>query len=214
MVMIIRSLNVPVAFGLGMFLEGVGIPFASSPMLIVASNESSKSLLTYVLSIFFGMIGGTTGSLVSYGIGRGITAPLFNRRLLRKKDEERGISRARKFLIDHGDKSILLAQLFGTTRTFISIPAGALRMKIWRFTLYSAIGSAIWCAAALGIFTIFHTYYNKLPFAGQFPSWAVMLIGMILAIGIPILIKKLRNNRKNNDKSQGNTLQSDSGREK
>jgi len=47
MVIIIRSLNVPVAFGLGMFLEGVGIPFASSPMLIVASNESSKSLLTY-----------------------------------------------------------------------------------------------------------------------------------------------------------------------
>jgi len=160
------------------------------------------------------MIGGTAGSLVSYGIGRGITAPLFKRRLLRKKDEEREISRASRFLIDHGDKAIILAQLFGTTRTFISIPAGALRMKIWRFTLYSAVGSAIWCAAALGIFTVFHTYYNKLPFAGKFPSWAVMLIGMILAIGIPILIRELRNNRKNDNKSQGNTLRSDSGREK
>jgi membrane protein DedA with SNARE-associated domain len=160
------------------------------------------------------MIGGTAGSLVSYGIGRGITAPLFKRRLFRKKDEEREISRASRFLIDHGDKAIILAQLFGTTRTFISIPAGALRIKIWRFTLYSAIGSAIWCAAALGIFTVFHTYYNKFPFAGKFPSWAVMLIGMILAIGIPILIRELKNNRKNNNNSQGNTLRSDSGREK
>ncbi|MCL5986260.1 MAG: DedA family protein [Actinobacteria bacterium] len=213
-IMIIRLLNVPIAFGFGMFLESVGIPFASSPMLIVASNASSKNLLTYALSILFGTIGGTAGSLVSYGIGRGITAPIFKRRLLGKKDEERELSRARKFLIDHGDKSILLAQLFGTTRTFISIPAGAMRMKVWRFTLYTATGSAIWCAAALGIFTIFHTYYNKLPFAKQFPSWAVMLIGMVLAIGIPILIKELRNSRNNNNKPEEKTLRSDSSREK
>jgi len=215
MILIVRSLNVPVAFGLGMFLESVGVPFASSPMLIVASNESSRNLLTYVLSILFGTIGGTTGSLISYGIGRGITAPLFKRRLLRKKDEEREISRAKKFLIDHGDKSVLLAQLFGTTRTFISIPAGAIRMKVWRFTLYTAIGSALWCATSLGIFSAFHTYYNKLPFAKQFPSWAVMLIGMIMALGIPILIRELRSNRKNNiEKSKGKSMPSESRREK
>jgi len=209
MVIIIRSLNVPVAFGFGMFLESVGIPFASSPMLIVASNESSHNIITYILSIIFGMVGGTAGSLVSYGIGRGITAPLFKRRLLRKKDEERELSRARKFLIDHGDKSIILAQLFGTTRTFISIPAGAMRMKIWRFVLYSATGSAIWCAVALGIFSAFHTYYNMLPFAKHLPSWAVMLIFMVLIIGLPILIKGLRNKKKNdNNKSLEKASQS------
>ena len=51
----------------------------------------------------------------------------------------------------YGEISILFAQLFGPARTWISLPAGAMRLDIKRFILYTAIGGAIYCSIAIGL---------------------------------------------------------------
>jgi membrane protein DedA with SNARE-associated domain len=62
---VISDLQISVGFGIGMFFESLGIPFAAAPMLVVASARSSSDPITYLLSVPFGSIGATLGSMLS-----------------------------------------------------------------------------------------------------------------------------------------------------
>ncbi len=45
---------------------------------------------------------------------------------------------------------VLVAKLIPAVRTLISIPAGMLRLEFWSYTLYSAVGIAIWNTVFIG----------------------------------------------------------------
>lgn len=44
----------------------------------------------------------------------------------------------------HGDWIVFVLRFSPILRTIISLPAGLARMKLWRFVLFTALGSAIW----------------------------------------------------------------------
>lgn len=63
---------------------------------------------------------------------------------------ERNNNRYLKYYTRWGELTVLIAQLFGTTRTWISLPAGAMKMRLQKFVVYTAVGGAIYCALAIG----------------------------------------------------------------
>lgn len=189
---VVSDLEISVGFGIGMFFESLGIPFAAAPMLVVASARSSSDPITYLLSVLFGSIGATLGSMLSYAIGRGLVTPL--RRLWRRnrETEGKGVSRARKFLMDHGERSILWAQLTGTTRTFISFPAGAMGINFYRFTTNTALGVALWCILFLGLLSFLHRVYQQLAISSKIPYWLALYILLALVVVFYFLVRWLR----------------------
>lgn len=162
----IRLGSIYVGLGFGMFLESLGIPFASAPFLIISSEKVGENIFTYFFSILAGSVGCTVGSSISYGFGRGIIIP-FRKNFKEnnfKKDNYKGAnkqSKTREFIKKYGEFSIFLAQLIGQTRTFISFPAGILKLNFKKFVFYTFAGSALWCALTLGLISVINEFWHK-----------------------------------------------------
>lgn len=52
--------------------------------------------------------------------------------------------KARNIFRKHGDWIVFLLRFSPILRTIVSLPAGLAKMKLWRFVLFTALGSAIW----------------------------------------------------------------------
>lgn len=65
------------------------------------------------------------------------------------------VERAEGWFDRHGGTAVLIGRCVPVVRSLISIPAGVERMPLWRFSLYTLIGSAVWNAAlVLGGFAL------------------------------------------------------------
>jgi membrane protein DedA with SNARE-associated domain len=85
------------------------------------------------------------GSIIAYAIGYTGGRELLLRYgkyiLISRKDAER----ADVFFARHGDITIFLSRVIPVVRTFISLPAGMMRMNFPRFVLFTFLGSLPWC---------------------------------------------------------------------
>ena len=55
--------------------------------------------------------------------------------------------RTTHFFLKYGSITVFLARLLPVVRTFIALPAGIARMPLWRFHIYTFLGSWPWCFA-------------------------------------------------------------------
>lgn len=181
----------------GMFAESLGIPTASVVLELTAGPMILSGKTTFIEAVIFATAGLTLGSVVSYYMGYyglDIGKKVFRRGAETVKKEQSG---AVRFLRKYGDIGILFAQLFGPARTWISVPAGALRMDIKKFVVYTAIGGALYCSFAIGlslaITGTFHALYLKLVRDLESPLVAALLVGaaVIALIGSAYLSMRL-----------------------
>jgi membrane protein DedA with SNARE-associated domain len=99
-----------------------------------------------------GAIGCVIGSIVAYAIGYTGGRELLLRYgkyiLISRRDAER----ADRFFAHRGDITILISRVLPVVRTFISLPAGMMRMHFGRFVIFTFLGSLPWCfvLAAIG----------------------------------------------------------------
>lgn len=56
------------------------------------------------------------------------------------------LARGERFFDEHGGKVVLFGRFVPLLRSVVSVPAGAARMPLGRFTLLTALGSGIWNA--------------------------------------------------------------------
>jgi len=138
-----------IGLGTGAFVESLGVPTASIVIELAAGTLILTGRTTFLEALIVSDLGLTLGSLASYYVGRAGARAVDAFRP--KSLEQAEHSKARAFLMRHGERGILFAQLFGPARTWISLPAGAMKLEIKRFTIYTAIGGAIYCSIAIGI---------------------------------------------------------------
>ena len=55
------------------------------------------------------------------------------------------LERADRFFARFGGAAVLIARVLPVLRTFIALPAGIAQMPLWRFHIYTFIGSWPWC---------------------------------------------------------------------
>ncbi len=134
--------------GVGTFFESLGVPSASITLELAAGLLIVSGKTTFLTALLIATTGLTLGSVTSYYIGYFGSKAIDQIRGEKQKSHQ---SRSRELLMKYGEISILFAQLFGPARTWISLPAGAMRLDIKRFILYTAIGGAIYCSIAIGL---------------------------------------------------------------
>src|SRR3989337_1368107 len=134
----------------GAFLESFGVPTAAVVIDLTAGLLIISGRTTFIEALIVSDLGLVAGSLAAYYIGRA-GAGVFEHWHRHPPDEAERRSRARRLIERYGDKAILFGQLFGPARTWISYPAGAMKMDVKKFTLYTALGGAMYCGIVITI---------------------------------------------------------------
>ncbi|MDR3322134.1 MAG: DedA family protein [Synergistaceae bacterium] len=150
---VVGALGYPGVISL-MFLESSFFPFPSEVVIPPAGYLASRGDMNIVLVWVCGTAGSLLGALFNYYI-----AMKWGRRLFERYGKYLFISpdaldRAEAFFERHGHISMFTARLLPVIRQYVSLPAGAARMNLFKFCLYTGLGSGIWVAilSAVGWF--------------------------------------------------------------
>ena len=131
-----------------MTIESACIPLPSEIIMPFSGYLASTGRFTLWGVALAGAIGNVFGSWIGYGLGAIGGRPLAERlsrwRIIRVSEYDR----ANGWLQRHGQQVAFWTRLLPIVRTFISFPAGAARVPIMRFTVYTFLGSFLW---ALGL---------------------------------------------------------------
>jgi membrane protein DedA with SNARE-associated domain len=169
-----------------MTLESANIPIPSEVTMplagwLLVQKLGGSALEAILLGGFVGALGCLIGSVVNYAIGAYGGRPFVERYgkyiFISKKD----IARADRWFARWGDWASFLSRLLPIVRTFISFPAGMVRINFARFSILTFVGSFLWCAAlALGGYLLGANWeeLRRLMRPFDYPILAVLLLGL------------------------------------
>lgn len=147
---------------LGMFLESTIIPIPSELVMIPAGIAASKNEMSLLIIILIGLLGNVCGAIFSYYLalylGRNVI--LHQKKLLLVN--VKNLNKIDVFFKKYGDGSVFVGRLLPGFRHFISIPAGIAKMNFFRFTIYTAAGSAIWTSILVFVGYFFGENHQKI----------------------------------------------------
>lgn len=135
-----------------MALESANIPIPSEVTMplsgwLLIQAEGGTAIQAALLGGLWGAVGCTLGSLVSYGLGALGGRPLLDRYGKYLMINSHDLEVADRWFARWGDWTAFISRLLPIVRTFISFPAGVARTRLIPFTIYSFIGSFVWCGA-------------------------------------------------------------------
>ena len=117
----------------------------SGQHVVLFGNQIHSHFWAYAAVSLAGTIGYTVGSLIGWGIGAYAGRPLLEERGRWFHLDQAKLARADRWFDRYGDAAVFLGRLTPVVRSFISIPAGVVRMPLGRFTVLTFLGSAVWC---------------------------------------------------------------------
>ncbi len=171
-IMILESANIPIP-------SEVTMPLAGWLLVEARGGTWWQAVL---MGGFWGGLGCTLGSALSYALGAWGGRPFLERygRYIMVSRED--LEKADRWFARWGDWAAFISRLLPIVRTFISFPAGVMRVRFWRFIVLSFIGSVIWCGAlALGGYIAGENWEQlraiMRPF--DYPIAALLIIGFI-----------------------------------
>lgn len=131
--------------GVAIALENLFPPIPSEAILPAAGLAASRGSFTLVEAIGYATLGSLLGALALYLIGALVGVSrlrwLFDKIPLLKAED---IDKTVAWFQRHGGAAVFFGRFLPIFRSLISIPAGVARMPIWRFLLFTSLGSLIW----------------------------------------------------------------------
>lgn len=170
-----------------MVLESACIPIPSEVTMLfggaltTASFLAPEQQLDFWLVVLAGTVGNVVGSWLAYWAGYAGGRPLVDRwgRYLLIRPHE--VDRAHEWFERRGQSAVFVGRLLPVIRTFISLPAGVVRMGFWRFTFYTVLGCLPWCLALTWIGALLGERWESAERLMRPFAWA---IAVVLAAGI------------------------------
>ncbi|MBI4100208.1 DedA family protein [Candidatus Microgenomates bacterium] len=164
-----------------MLLESACIPIPSEITMPFGGFLAAQGKLNFMLVVLAGTAGNLVGSLIAYAFGWWGQGPIV-RNSIRKWGKfvlisEDDLDRSEAWFNKYGELIVFFSRVLPVVRTFISVPAGISKMNIWKFILYTTLGSFIWSfiltqfGATLGEnWEVLEVYFRKFNFiiAGLF----------------------------------------------
>jgi len=152
----------------------------SGQHVVLFGDRIDSHFWAYVAMSLAGTIGYTVGSLVGWGIGAYAGRPLLEERGRWFHLDRSKLERADRWFERWGAWAVFLGRLTPVVRSFISIPAGVVRMPIVPFTVLTFLGSAIWCFAIAGAGWALGSSYEHFHHDFAYAEYAVVAIAIAL----------------------------------
>jgi membrane protein DedA with SNARE-associated domain len=134
-----------------MAIESACIPLPSEVTMPLAGwmliQAKGLAITSVLWAGFYGSVGCTLGSVITYWIGAKGGRPLLERYGKYVLISTHDIGVADRWFTQYGEATAFFSRLLPIVRTFISLPAGVARMNFGRFTVLTFVGSFVWCVA-------------------------------------------------------------------
>ncbi|WP_282847967.1 DedA family protein [Microbacterium oxydans] len=175
-----------VGVGVLVFLEVLVPPIPSEVILPFAGYLSQSGSLNLGWLIFWSTLASWLGALLLYWLGAAIgmdraVRMLAATKLVSRSDLERGS----EWFVRSGSWTVLVGRMVPGVRSLISIPAGASRMNLVTFSVYTIIGSGLWNALLLGVGAALGTQHEQLE---QYLGYLDYAVYSAIAIALVVLI--------------------------
>ena len=165
-----------------MAIESSIVPLPSElvipPAAYLAYTKGGLSLVGIVIA---GAIGSWLGATAMYWASRWAGRPLvlkFGKYFLISAAK---VEQAERWSAAYGNYGIFASRMLPVVRHLIGIPAGIVRMDYWKFSLWTLVGSGIWCAVLcwLGI----KAGQDEALMRGELRSLTLWAVGILAVLG-------------------------------
>ena len=171
------------AIALLMAVESSLLPLPSELVIPPAADfvHHNPGKLTYTGIVLAGTVGSWVGASVMYWLSRLLGRPFvlrYGRYFFISPDKVAGAERwAAKF----GSMGIFISRLLPVVRHLIGIPAGIVRMDFLLYSLYTVLGSGIWCAILcwIGVKMGNHVRHGDARGFGLFAAGIIAVLGAL-----------------------------------
>lgn len=192
-----------VGLALWVAIESVIVPIPSEIVLpfagfLVGAGTTLEPITGAPWSLPLTVLAGTAGSLVgawiAYAIGYFGGRPLilrWGRYLLFGEDE---LHRTEAFFAQYGAAASLLGRVVPIVRSLVSFAAGVGKMPLLPFTIYTAIGSAVWVTFLVSAGALLGAGWEDiLPWLKRFEY---VILGLLAAAAIAFVAWRIRGMRR------------------
>jgi membrane protein DedA with SNARE-associated domain len=134
--------------GLLMAIESSIVPLPSEVIIPPAAHLAHTGQIPLTLTgiVVAGAIGSWIGATLMYWAARLGGRPLVMRYGSYVLISPQKVEGAERWAQHYGSMGIFISRLLPVVRHLIGIPAGIVRMDYWAFSIYTLLGSGIWCA--------------------------------------------------------------------
>jgi membrane protein DedA with SNARE-associated domain len=191
---VIESLG-EIGVGLLVALENLIPPIPSEIVLSLAGFLAGQGRVNLVLVLVAATAGSVLGALVLYWLGY----TLGEERLRRWLDriplvDASDLNKADRWFERHERSAVLVGRCAPVVRSLVSIPAGANRMPLGQFVLFTAIGSGVWNTLFVGAGYLLGERWQNVQ---QYSHWFDYAVWAFFAIVIGSwVVKKVRKRRR------------------
>ena len=165
-----------------MAVESACIPLPSEIIMPFSGYLAGQGRFTLWGVAVAGAVGCNLGSAVAYYVGARGGRPWLERYGRYALITRRDLEWADGWFARYGEATIFFARLLPVIRTFIALPAGIARMNVWRFHLYTFLGSLPWCWVLAWLGLKFGEQWQETihPWFEKFD----VVIGLVLLAGV------------------------------
>jgi membrane protein DedA with SNARE-associated domain len=148
---LVQSLG-PVGVGLAILAETVVPPIPSEAVLGLAGVLIRRGDMQVVPVVLFATLGSLVGAIFFYWVGR-LLGPRRSHAFLDRLPlvETEDVDKTFGWFERHGRSAVFFGRMVPIVRSFVSVPAGVVRMPFGQFLLYTAAGSLIWNGVLIGL---------------------------------------------------------------
>ncbi|NYJ32669.1 DedA family protein [Nocardiopsis aegyptia] len=141
-----------VGVGLALAIESLFPPVPSELILPVAGYLAYAGEMNFALALVCATAGAMVGAWIFYAVGalfgRERTRWLFEKLPLFEVED---FHRAERVFKRWGGIAVMVGRCVPLVRSGISVPAGIERMPLWKFSLYTLVGSGVWNSVWIGL---------------------------------------------------------------
>lgn len=131
-----------------MLAENVAPPIPSEVIMPLAGFAAAQGMLSFPGVVVAGTAGALAGAWLWYEVGRRVKDERLRRFVARHGRwltlDLDDLERSQRFFRERGGWAVFLGRLLPGVRTFVSVPAGLMRMPQLAFLAWSLLGTALW----------------------------------------------------------------------
>ena len=159
-------------FVLTPFLPGDSLLFACGTFASLGSLSLGRLLAVFLTAAIL-------GDAVNYAAGKHLGAAAVSRGLVKKEF----VSKTEAFYARHGPRTVVLARFVPIVRTFAPFVAGVAAMPWSTFSVYNAVGAAVW----VGSLTLAGAAFGTLPVVRD--NFSAVVLGIVAVSLAPLVVE-------------------------
>lgn len=164
------------------FLEQVGLPVPSIPVLLASGALAGTGHLNFALALFLCLISSVVADTIWYELGRKKGIKILHWLCKISLEPDSCVRRTEGLFEKQGARTLVLAKFLPGLSTVATPLAGIFQMRLRKFLLFDALGALLWAGTYLGLGYVFSEQIEGIAQqAAALGGWLLVLLTACLA---------------------------------